>query len=223
MYRLPLLLGLLTTVAGCARPRLGGNPGPGELPVPAGMSAQVWHHALTAYARVKDEGVPVRPVLAVIDYSLPSSEPRLWVTDLNTGALLLNDYVAHGWASGGTWPTRFSNRRGSNQSSLGAFVAGEAYVGVRGLSLRLSGLEPGINDRARERGIVIHGSPSVSSRRAGEGNVGRTEGCPAVPMPSARTVVRLLEGGGLVYAWYPDPAFLATSRYLSPLAWAGSP
>ena len=184
------------------------------LPTPEGISEQAWRSAHAAYHRVRSLGHRPRPVLAIIDFTLPSTERRLWVVDLARGALLMHEYVAHGWASGGTWATGFSNRRGSNQSSLGVFLAGDAYRGVRGLSVRLDGLEPGINDRARERGLVVHGSPFVSAQRAERGNLGRTEGCPAVPVGSAGSLVRLLEGGGVLYAWYPDPVLLARSTYL---------
>ncbi len=178
------------------------------------MSSEAWIQAHTAYARVSAERLSTRSLLAIIDYTLPSNEPRLWVIDTRTDSVVANDYVAHGWASGGTWAAWFSNRWGSNQSSLGVFLTGDAYLGVRGLSLRLDGLEPGINDRARARGLVLHGSPFVNAERASHGGLGRTEGCPAVPMSSARRLVNLLQGGAVVFAWYPDPGFLARSRYV---------
>ena len=205
----------LLLLGACARPELRLGPEVEQFsPPPAGMSGEAWVQAHAAFARVREEGRAPREVLAIIDYSLPSTEPRLWVVDALADTVILRDYVAHGWASGSTWPYQFSNRWGSNQSSLGVFVTREAYSGVRGLSLRLDGLEPGINDRALARGIVVHGSPFVSAVRASQGSLGRTEGCPAVPMSSARRLVHLLEGGAVVFAWYPDPAYLARSRYL---------
>lgn len=217
MYRISKhwTLAVLFLAAACARPELELAPTADRFPeAPAGMSSEAWNQAHAAYARVREEGRSSRELLAIIDYSLPSSEPRLWVVDPQADTVIARDYVAHGWASGSTWPYQFSNRWGSNQSSLGVFVTQEAYSGVRGVSLRLEGLEAGINDRARARGIVVHGSPFVSAVRAGQGNLGRTEGCPAVPMSSARRLVRLLAGGAVVFAWYPDPAYLARSRYL---------
>ena len=175
---------------------------------------EAWVHAHAAYARVERDGRAAKPLLTVIDYSLPSSARRLWVVDLSTNEVMMNEYVAHGERSGGTWATDFSNRFGSNRSSLGTFVTLNTYRGVRGLSLRLMGLEPGINDKAQSRGIVIHGTPNVSAARALAGRVGRTEGCPAVSQASARRLIRLLEGGAVVFAWYPDRHFLATSEYL---------
>jgi hypothetical protein len=178
------------------------------------MSADAWVQAHAAYARAERDGLSPKPLLAVIDYSLPSTAKRLWVVDLSTNDVVMNEYVAHGTRSGGTWATDFSNRAGSNQSSLGAFLTLNAYAGVRGPSLRLQGLEPGINDRAFARGIVIHGTPNVSAARADAGRLGRTEGCPAVPQASARRLVHLLEGGSLVFAWYPDRRYLESSAYL---------
>lgn len=206
---------LLAAAAGCARPLLVNGPAP-EHPgaPPAGMSREAWVQGHAAYSRVREERRVPRELLAIIDYSLPSTEPRLWVVDPRADTVIVRDYVAHGWASGSTWPYQFSNRWGSNQSSLGVFLTREAYSGVRGISLRLEGLEPGVNDRALARGLVVHGSPFVSAVRASQGNLGRTEGCPAVPMSSARRLVHLLEGGAVVFAWYPDPDYLARSRYL---------
>jgi hypothetical protein len=87
-------------------------------------------------------------------------------------------------------------------------------VGIRGLSLRLDGLEPGINDQARARGIVLHGTPTVNAVRARLNRLGRTNGCPAVPVETARQLIRLLEGGVVVFAWYPDRRLLARSEFL---------
>ena len=209
----PLLL--LLGAAACAPPRPLTGPWAAGLPeAPAGMSREAWVHAHAAYAQATREGLRPRRLLTIIDYTLPSTDRRLWVIDPGTDEVLANDYVAHGLGSGGTWATEFSNRTGSYQSSLGTFLTLNAFVGVRGLSLRLRGLEAGVNDRAQARGIVLHGSPNVSAARATIGKQGRTEGCPAVPRESARRLVKLLEGGAVVFVWYPDPRFLARSDYL---------
>lgn len=196
-------------------------PGPAEWTVspedgPAGMSAEAWSHGLAAHNRASREGRTRSPLVTIIDFSLPSNARRLWVVDISTGDVVAHEHVAHGVRSGGLFAASFSNRDGSNQSSLGTFVTANSYWGVRGLSLRLEGLEPGINDRARARGIVLHGTPSVSETRARQGAVGRTEGCPAVSMAAARRLVPLLEDGVVVFAWYPDRTLLARSGYLDP-------
>ncbi|MGQ0703695.1 MAG: murein L,D-transpeptidase catalytic domain family protein [Gemmatimonadales bacterium] len=216
MFRLArITIALGVAVAACAPPRPVHAPWPDRLPpAPDGMSPGAWIHAHAAHERVRIAGHAPRSVLAIIDFSLPSNEPRLWVIDLETHEVIAQEYVAHGWGSGGTWAISFSNQMGSKESSLGTFLTAEAFFGVRGLSLRLRGLEPGINDRAQARGIVFHGTPNVSAARAALGTVGRTEGCPAVPIESARPLVKLLEGGAVLFVWYPDPYFLAHSDYL---------
>lgn len=193
----------------------GPNPAlPGAVPTPAGLSLDAWRHALAAHRRAEREGQTRSDLLTVIDFTLPSNQRRLWVVDLGTGQVLAHEHVAHGVRSGGTYPESFSNRPGSNQSSVGTFITGRRYWGIRGLSLRLQGIEPGINDQALRRGIVLHGSRGVSEDRARRGTVGRTEGCPAVSVAAARRLVPLLEDGTVVFAWYPDARLLSGSRYL---------
>ncbi len=119
--------------------------------------------------------------LGIIDYSRPSTEPRLWVFDLARRKLLFEEWVAHGRNSGENLTTRFSNRDGSYMTSPGGFTAQETYMGGNGYSLRLRGLEPGFNDHARDRAIVIHGAPYVNPVAAKlQGRLGRSLGCPAV-------------------------------------------
>ncbi len=154
--------------------------------------------------------------LAVIDYSLPSSRPRLWVFDLEQRRLVFEELVAHGRKSGGLIATRFSNIPDSHQSSIGLFRTDEAYVGRNGYSLRLDGLEPGINDRARERAIVMHGAPYVDSDWISRhGYLGRSHGCPAVRSDVAREIIDILKGGQFVFSYYPDRDWLAGSAYLN--------
>jgi hypothetical protein len=153
--------------------------------------------------------------LTLIDYSLRSVERRLWVFDLETGRSLHHELVAHGQGTGGDRALRFSNTPDSHQSSLGLFVTRETYVGQNGYSLRLDGLEPGYNDRARERAIVIHGAPYVSDAFArSQGRLGRSWGCPVLAETVARTVIDVIKGGNLVFAYYPDDAWLRGSRLL---------
>ena len=153
--------------------------------------------------------------LSVIDFSRPSTEPRLWVFDLASHALLYEELVAHGRNTGGNIASAFSNRSGSNMSSLGAFRTAESYVGANGYSLRLDGLEPGFNDLARDRAIVIHGAPYVSPEIArAQGRLGRSLGCPAVRPAIARELIDRIRGGSLVFAYYPDSDWLQRSRLL---------
>lgn len=160
--------------------------------------------------------VKATDLLTVIDYSLPSTQPRMWVFDLTAQRLLFNELVAHGRNSGDNETTRFSNEPGSHQSSLGLFVTAEPYVGRNGYSLKLRGLEPGVNDRALERAIVVHGAPYVSGDTAKKlGRLGRSWGCPAVALNVARRLIDFIKGGSTVFAYYPDGNWLTQSRFLS--------
>ncbi|WP_290783003.1 murein L,D-transpeptidase catalytic domain family protein [Arenimonas sp.] len=174
--------------------------------------------ALALQARgcaMASEGVDTASRLAVIDYSRPSTETRLWVFDLKRKALLFAEHVAHGQGSGENVPTAFSNRDGSHQSSLGLFRTAETYVGGNGYSMRMDGLEPGVNDAARDRLIVMHGAPYVDPLAAlKQGRLGRSYGCPAVRPQVARAMIDTLKQGQLLFAYYPDPGWLANSRVL---------
>lgn len=152
--------------------------------------------------------------LAVIDYSRPSTQPRLWVFDLMHNTLLHREHVAHGRGSGENFARAFSNRDGSHQTSLGLFSTAETYVGGNGYSLRMDGLDAGVNDAARDRLIVMHGAPYVDPAQAQrQGRLGRSYGCPAVRPGIARQMIDTLKHGQLLFAYYPDDAWLSRSRH----------
>ena len=154
-------------------------------------------------------------ILGVIDYTRPSTQPRLWVFDLDRPRLLYSEYVAHGRGSGGNFATRFSNDDGSLQSSLGLFRTAETYVGDNGYSLRLDGLEPGINDHARDRALVMHGAWYVDPLLARtQGRIGRSLGCPALRPAVAHALIDTLGQGQWLFAYYPDARWLKESRLL---------
>jgi len=153
--------------------------------------------------------------LTLIDYSRPSTEPRMWVFDLASQRLLYAEHVAHGRNTGENMAQQFSNVEGSYQSSLGLFSTAESYVGSNGYSMRMDGLEPGINDAARARAIVIHGAPYVDPEQAlRQGRLGRSLGCPALRQQVAREVIDTIKDGHLVFAYYPDEEWLASSQFL---------
>jgi hypothetical protein len=180
------------------------------------VKPSVFDLALGAAACAVRSGVVVSPAtLTVIDYSLPSTAKRMWVYDLNARTLVFEELVAHGSASGDNFATSFSNSPDSHQTSLGLFVTDEPYVGKNGYSLRMDGLDAGVNDRARERAIVIHGADYVSDAFAkAQGRLGRSWGCPAVRGVIAKSLIDRVRGGGLVFAYYPDPQFLADSKFV---------
>src|SRR5262249_52621298 len=154
---------------------------------------------------------PRHNILTVIDYSLPSTEPRLWVFDLESGRLLFRELVAHGVGSGDNLATRFSNLDGTRESSLGIFRTGDAYEGKNGYSLRLHGLEAGTNDQAFARTIVMHGAWYVSREHAERySRLGRSWGCPAVPVAVAKPIIDAIRDGTLLFAYYPEPEWLRT-------------
>ena len=181
-----------------------------------GLRADVLRLALDATVCAEERGlVKRRDLLTVIDYSLPSSQPRMFVFDLASDKLLFHELVAHGKASGGDRAAFFSNSPGSLATSLGLFVTADTYFGHNGYSLRLRGLEEGVNDMAWDRAIVIHGASYVS-RGAVEalGRLGRSWGCPAVRKEIAAKIIDTLRGGSPVFAYYPDRNWLTSSAFL---------
>lgn len=180
------------------------------------LDVQVLTHAVAAMQCAVNNGATPAQRLAVIDFSLPSSERRLWIFDLEQRRLLLEEFVAHGMKSGENLATSFSNVLGSHQSSIGLFRTAESYSGKHGYSLRMDGLEPGVNDLARERAIVIHPADYVNPAWiATQGRIGRSQGCPAVRPEVARMVVDSLKGGQFMFSWYPDQDWLQSSAYLN--------
>jgi len=185
--------------------------------VRGGIDPSLFAMALEAANHAVTLGDAAQPrTLTVIDFSRPSTQKRMWVYDLRSRALLFHEHVAHGRGSGANMATMFSNVPESNQSSLGLFRTAEAYVGKHGLSLRLDGLERGINDRARERAIVIHGADYVNSATAqAQGRLGRSLGCPAVRPEIAASLINAVKEGGLLFAYYPEQSWLEASTYLN--------
>ncbi len=204
MRALPLLL-----LALLAAPAVGG-PRASSAPPSDALSA-----ARTAVACAVERGrLEGAPVLTVIDYRLPSTEPRLWVLDAD-GQVLFAERVAHGQGSGVEVASAFSDQDGSHQSSLGLFVTGETYSGKHGYSLRLDGLEPGWNGRARERAIVVHGADYATEDFVREhGRLGRSWGCPAVRPEISRPLIDSIAGGTPLFAYYDDDAWLSGSPLL---------
>lgn len=172
--------------------------------VAMGMDAELAAAALHAADHAWTDGHAARSTLAVADFSLVSTTERFWVVDLADGALAHHLFVSHGKGSGSRTDARravhFSNRPNSNQTSPGLFRASETYVGDHGRSLRLDGLEPGINDLARDRAIVLHGADYARVEHIAEwGYLGRSHGCPAVDDRVAQALIDDLHDGGLLY------------------------
>ncbi len=177
---------------------------------------QVLSLALEARAcAAASTGQSLAPRLAVIDYSLPSTKPRLWVFDLESNKLLFREVVAHGQGTGENMARNFSNKDGSHQTSLGLFRTADTYNGKNGYSLRMQGLEPGTNDAAMSRAIVMHGAPYVNVQMAQQkGRLGRSWGCPAVRPEVAKQVIDSLKNGQMIFSYYPDSNWLAKSPFI---------
>lgn len=225
------LAGTSATVAVAARGAAAPTPAhaAAAAPILAELSAGAWQAAslgaidpkvfqlaLRAASCAVRSGAAAHPsTLTVIDYSKPSTDSRLWVFDLASHSMLFRELVAHGQGSGANFATRFSDEPDTHESSLGLFVTEDTYVGHNGYSLRLDGLDRGFNDRARDRAIVMHGARYVSAEIArATGRLGRSWGCPALREAIARQVIDRVKGGGLLFAYYPDPKWLASSKFL---------
>lgn len=182
-----------------------------------GLKAEVLRLAFRASRCAAEQGLVKRgDVLTVIDYSLPSSQPRLFVFDLAARKLLFRELVAHGRNSGGNTASFFSNSPGSLATSLGLFVTADTYVGSNGYSLRLKGLEEGVNDMAMDRAIVMHGANYVSKAAVQAlGRLGRSWGCPAVRKEVAHKMIDTLRGGSPIFAYYPDKNWLGQSAFVT--------
>lgn len=183
----------------------------------SGISPSVLQLALAAVSCAVNSGAIETPrTLTVIDYSLPSTDKRLWVFDVPSGRTLFKELVAHGRNTGENVATSFSDVMNSRQSSLGLFVARNTYVGSNGYSLRMDGLEPGFNGNAMERAIVMHGAPYVNPALAKrQGRIGRSWGCPALRDAIARDVIDTVRGGGVIFSYYPDKNWLTGSQFLN--------
>ena len=184
------------------------------------LRPEVLELALEAYEQAEKGGHVRRPVLTIIDYELPSYQQRLWVIDMKVPRVLHQEWVAHGMGaprgSGGTMEEAlsFSNEKGTLKSSLGLFITAETYYGRHGYSLKLDGLEEGVNDNARERLIVLHGAQYVSENRADGRLVGRSWGCPAVRPGISNILIDAIKGGSVLWIYFPHEEWLGESEFL---------
>ena len=180
------------------------------------INPTVLNKALLSMQCATNNGLQPADRIAIIDFSLASTEKRLWIFDLTNHQLVLEDLVAHGNNTGDNYATNFSNILGSHQSSIGLFRTQESYFGRHGYSLRLDGLEPGVNDKARERAIVIHAADYVDPEWIDRyGRIGRSQGCPAVRPEVVNTVVDNLKDGQFLFTYYPDQNWLESSAFLN--------
>ena len=172
--------------------------------------------AFEGYEQLKQQGVIESDILTIIDFSLSSKEERLWVIDMNTKKVVLQSLVAHGRNSGNEFANQFSNQSESFQSSLGFYLTGETYQGKHGLSLRIDGLEYGINNNARNRAVVVHGADYASeSFVKAHGRLGRSQGCPAVPYAVHKELIETIKGKSCIFIYHPSRNYAVKSKLVS--------
>lgn len=179
-----------------------------------GLSKMVFRMAVKGMEKLANAGKLKGNVISIVDFSQPSTHKRLYVIDLDNYELLYNTWVAHGMKSGKSMAQVFSNKPSSNKSSLGFYVTGEAYQGSNGYSLKLQGMEKGINDYAYRRAIVLHGADYVSEEFiSSQGYIGRSKGCPAVPVEICQPMIDQIKDGTCLFIYHPT----STYRKRSPL------
>ncbi len=183
-----------------------------------GLDYNAFTLAVNGFEKLKAKGEIKRDIISICDFTQSSVNKRLYVIDLASGTLLFNTLVAHGKNTGEEFARFFSNTPSSNQSSLGFYRTAETYQGAHGLSLRLQGEEPGFNNNAEGRGIVVHGADYVSDNfasRCGCNRLGRSFGCPAVPMEQHEEIINAIKGGSCLFVYYPDKSYLNASRLIN--------
>ena len=172
----------------------------------------VFKRALTGFFNLKAADNIEKNFLTIIDFTISSRLERMWIIDVNNLEVVHVSLVAHGCNSGEEFACSFSNTPSSCQSSLGFYLTGGTYIGRHGLSLCLDGVEPGINDKARERAIVMHGADYVSrSFIQRYGRLGRSFGCPSIPLENHEKIIRMLSGRSCLYIHFPDNKYLNSS------------
>lgn len=182
-----------------------------------GLSIEAFDYAWKGYQELLERNKIRRTnYLTICDFSQSSGKKRLYIIDVENQRLATNTYVAHGKNSGGEFATQFSNKPESLQSSLGFYVTGNTYIGKHGLSLRIHGVDPGYNDNALERTIVIHGAAYVDAARAKAGVfMGRSWGCPAVPEKESATIINTIKEGTCLFIYHTGKNYLLGSKILN--------
>ena len=182
-----------------------------------GLSKQTFEYAIKGFNYLVNKGELAKDnIISIVDFSQPSSKKRLFVIDLNNYRVLFYTYVAHGVNSGKEYANAFSNNQSSYKSSLGFYETQNTYIGGHGYSLRLQGLENGINDNANSRDIVIHGAAYVNeSLIKAQGYIGRSWGCPALPENLFKPIIDKIKNGSCLFIYSPDHAYLQKSKIIN--------
>ncbi|MGG9972486.1 murein L,D-transpeptidase catalytic domain family protein [Ferruginibacter sp. SUN002] len=181
-----------------------------------GLARQVFDYAVNGLNYMKEVGkLSNDRIISIVDFSKPSSQKRLYVIDLKNFKILFNTYVAHGVNSGTAFANQFSNIPESNKSSLGFYQTSTTYIGKNGYSMRLHGLEKGINDKAYERDIVMHGAAYVSEGMIRtHGYIGRSFGCPAVAEKLHKPIIDKIKNGTCLFIYSPNKNYISQSKII---------
>ena len=181
------------------------------------LNPEVFEKAFLGFTNLKKAGkLPeTSNLISIVDFSLSSTQKRLWVIDLEKKVVVFNSLVAHGKNTGEEFAQKFSNTESSYQSSLGFYITESTYNGSNGYSLKLLGMDPGYNDAALQRAIVMHGADYVSEDFIkSQKRIGRSWGCPAVPRALAEPIINSIKGKNVLFIYYPDEQYLSTSEWL---------
>jgi hypothetical protein len=186
-FILKLALGLMAVGVAFAANTDEYDERPSARALAAGLAARQQHRA----------EIRKRGLWTLIDYERPFTAVRLWVLDpTRDHAVVTSSRVSHAWKSGLLHATRFSNVEGSNLSSPGSFVtAVRPYNGRFGQSLRIRGLDRGINHNAWKRDIIFHPDLGMS----------HSLGCFMLPDAVARGIVDTIAGGSFVFVYTRQP------------------
>jgi len=178
-----------------------------------GLKENIFNNALVGWNNLfKQQLLKNTGLLSIVDLSQSSNSKRLYIIDMDNKIVLFNTYVAHGRNSGDEYAHSFANIPESFKSSLGFYVTGNTYIGAHGLSMRLQGVEKGINDYAEQRSIVMHGAPYVSEAFIRKnGRLGRSQGCPAVSVELCNPIVMSIKSGSCFYMYYPNNTYNKTT------------
>jgi hypothetical protein len=151
--------------------------------------------AIKGYEKLKQLGkLANQRYLTIADMSQASSDPRLYIIDMEKQELLMQTFVAHGRNSGLLFAKQFSNLVGSFQSSLGFYITGKPYQGKHGKSLILKGVETGFVNQ--------------------QGYLGRSLGCPAVPNHQVEAIIKAIQGASCLFVYAPNSEYLRDSKMI---------
>ncbi len=181
-----------------------------------GLSEKAFAYAYKGYEKLENKGsLKNSNILTICDFTKSSSTKRMYIIDVANYKILMNTYVAHGKNSGAEYAKKFSNKAQSLASSLGFFVTRNIYIGKHGLSLKIDGLEPGFNNNAAKRAVVIHGAGYIGEHQPNAPSMGRSFGCPAVPKEEAPKIIDLIKDGTCLFIYHPSASYLHGSKILN--------